>query len=137
MKNSITDSTEGSGAPRAINLPTRKSSAAFSDAVMAGNTLYISGRLGLELSTGRPPASAEQEARNVLDDLRSVLREAHLTMDDLVNVQIFCPDITLYDTFNQVYRGYFDDVLPTRAFIGSGPLLFGARFELTGIAVRT
>ena len=98
----MTDSTESSGAPRAINLPTRKSSAAFSDAVMAGNTLYISGRLGLELSTGRPPASAEQEARNVLDDLRSVLREAHLTMDDLVNVQIFCPDITLYDTFNQV-----------------------------------
>ena len=137
MKNSMTDSTEGSGAPRAINLPTRKSSAAFSDAVMAGNTLYISGRLGLEPSTRRPPASVEQEARNVLDDLRSVLTEAKMTMNDLVSVQIFCPDITLYDTFNKVYRGYFDDLLPSRSFIGSGQLLFGARFELTGIAVRT
>ena len=57
-------------------------------------------------------------------------------MDDLVSIQIFCPDLSLYERFNAVYRTYFDDHFPARAFIGSGPLLRGARFEINGIAAR-
>lgn len=122
--------------PRAINLPGRTTSAPFSDAVLAGDTLYVAGRLGMDPATGRPPATAEQEARNVLDGIEAVLAEAGMTMDDLVSVQVFCSDVSLYGAFNSVYRGYFDDDPPARAFLGSGTLLFGARFEVTGIAVR-
>lgn len=122
--------------PRAINLPGRTTSAPFSDAVLAGDTLYVAGRLGMDPATGRPPATAEQEARNVLDGIEAVLAEAGMTMDDLVSVQVFCSDVSLYGAFNSVYREYFDDDPPARAFLGSGTLLFGARFEVTGIAVR-
>lgn len=122
--------------PRAINLPGRTTTAPFSDAVLAGDTLYVAGRLGMDPRTGRPPATAEQEARNVLDGIRAVLAEAGMTMDDLVSVQVFCSDVSLYGAFNEVYREYFDDDPPARAFLGSGTLLFGARFEVTGIAVR-
>ena len=122
--------------PRAINLPGRTTSAPFSDAVLAGDTLYVAGRLGMDPETGRPPATAEQEARNVLDGIEAVLAEAGMTMDDLVSVQVFCSDVSLYGAFNRVYREYFDDDPPARAFLGSGTLLFGARFEVTGIAVR-
>lgn len=122
--------------PRAINLPGRTTSAPFSDAVLAGDTLYVAGRLGMDPETGRPPATAEQEARNVLDGIEAVLAEAGMTMDDLVSVQVFCSDVSLYGAFNSVYREYFDDDPPARAFLGSGTLLFGARFEVTGIAVR-
>ena len=122
--------------PRAINLPGRTTSAPFSDAVLAGDTLYVAGRLGMDPATGRPPATAEQEARNVLDGIEAVLAEAGMTMDDLVSVQVFCSDVSLYGAFNRVYREYFDDDPPARAFLGSGTLLFGARFEVTGIAVR-
>ena len=122
--------------PRAINLPGRTTSAPFSDAVLAGDTLYVAGRLGMDSETGRPPATAEQEARNVLDGIEAVLAEAGMTMDDLVSVQVFCSDVSLYGAFNSVYREYFDDDPPARAFLGSGTLLFGARFEVTGIAVR-
>lgn len=106
----------------------------FSDAVRAGDTLYISGRLGLDRQTHRPPAEAADEARLVLDDLAGVLAHAGLSMDDLVMVTIFASDISLFETFNAVYLTYFDGDLPARAFVGSGPLLFGARFELTAIA---
>ena len=128
--------TQGSSQPRAINLPGRTTAAPFSDAVLAGDTLYVAGRLGLDPDTGRPPATAEQEARNVLNGIQAVLAEADMTMSDLVTVQVFCADVGLYGAFNSVYREYFDDAPPARAFLGSGTLLFGARFEVTGIAVR-
>ena len=127
---------EESSAPRAINLPGRTTTAPFSDAVLAGNTLYVAGRLGMDPETGRPPATAEQEARNVLDGIQAVLAEADMTMDDLVSVQVFCSDVGLYGAFNSVYREYFNSDPPARAFLGSGTLLFGARFEVTGIAVK-
>ena len=45
-----------------------------------------------------------------------------MTMDDLVTVQVFCSDISLFDTWNKVYPTYFTKELPARAFLGSGPL---------------
>ena len=72
----------------------------------------------------------------MLDGVRAVLAEAGMQMNDLVFVQIFCSDVSLFDTFNAVYRQYFSGDLPARAFLGSGPLLFGARFEIIGIAAR-
>ncbi len=121
---------------RAINLPGRTTQAPFSDAILAGDTLYLSGRLGMDPATGQPPAEAQQEARNVLDQIRSVLEEAGMTMDDLVTVQVFCSDVAHYADFNAVYTSYFTSDPPARAFVGSGALLRGARFEVMGIAVR-
>ena len=57
-------------------------------------------------------------------------------MDDLVSVQIFCSDVTLFEQFNIVYRTYFKAEFPARAFLGSGKLLFDARFEVQGIAAK-
>jgi 2-iminobutanoate/2-iminopropanoate deaminase len=119
-----------------INLPGRAVAAPFSDAVLVGDTLYLAGRLGLDPATRRPPESPEAEARLLLDQFVAVLAEAQMTMDDLVSVQVFCSDVALFDTWNRVYPGYFGKDLPARAFIGSGPLLFGARFEMQAVAVR-
>jgi enamine deaminase RidA (YjgF/YER057c/UK114 family) len=119
-----------------LNLPGRRTDLPFSDAVRIGDTLYISGRIGFEPGTMKLPASPDQEARNLLDGIQSVLQIAKMEMDDLVYVQLFCSDVSLFDTFNSVYRGYFKKDLPARAFLGSGPLLFNARFEMMGIAVK-
>ena len=108
----------------------------FSSGVLVGNTYYVSGHIGLDPATKRPPADAEQEARLMLDGFRGTLGRANLAMDDLVYVQIFCADVALFEKFNAIYRGYFSGEFPTRAFLGSGPLLFGARFEIQGIAVK-
>jgi enamine deaminase RidA (YjgF/YER057c/UK114 family) len=57
-------------------------------------------------------------------------------MDDLVSVQIFCPDVSLWERFSAAYLKRFSQELPARAFVGSGPLLLGGRFEMMGVAVR-
>jgi 2-iminobutanoate/2-iminopropanoate deaminase len=107
----------------------------FSDAVRAGKSLYVSGRIGIDPSTGKPPENVDAEAHALMDNLKGVLDAAGMKMKDLVQITVFCPDLSQYASFNDVYLSYFDGDLPARAFVGSGPLLFGARFELTAIAV--
>jgi len=126
----------GSSAARTyINLP-RKASLPFSDAVQVGDTLYLSGRIGLDPVTGMAPASIDEELRLLFDGFESVLARANMNMDDLVWVQVFSPDVSLWEQFNTAYVKRFSNDLPARAFIGSGPLLKGGRFEMMGIAVR-
>ncbi|MGA7631461.1 MAG: RidA family protein [Terriglobales bacterium] len=107
----------------------------FSDAVLVGNTLYVAGTVGFD-NTGKPPASAEEEAKLTMDGLKRVIESEGMAMDDLVSVQVFCTDFTLYDRFNGVYRTYFHDQFPARAFIGVASLVRGAHFEIMGIAVK-
>ena len=83
-----------------------------------------SGNVSARLSDGRvvlTPSSLDYES---------------MSMDDLVMVNVHCPDLSLYNDFNEVYRTYFTDHFPARAFLGSGPLLLGGHFEATAIAVR-
>jgi len=113
----------------------KSTAAPFSGGVLIGDTFYLSGTLGLE-GNQQVPASAETEATNVLNNIQKTLAEAGMTMDDLATVQVFCSDVSNYDAFNKVYRGFFKQEFPARAFLGSGKLLFGARFEVQGIAVK-
>ncbi|PCJ23725.1 MAG: reactive intermediate/imine deaminase [SAR86 cluster bacterium] len=106
----------------------------FSGAVLTDGTLYLSGMIGLV--DGQVPDSAAEEARVLLDQVKATLEQAGMTMDDLVYVQIFCSDVAHYDAFNSVYRGYFTEEFPARAFVGVGTLLFDARFEIQSIAVK-
>ena len=108
----------------------------FSEAVMVGDRLYISGNGGLDLETMSPPDDPKEEARILMENFKAVLELADMTMDDLAYVTIYCPDLSLYGDFNEVYREYFEGDFPARAFVGSGPLLFGMRFEMQAIAER-
>jgi 2-iminobutanoate/2-iminopropanoate deaminase len=112
-----------------------KSLPPFSGGVFVGDTLYLAGMIGRD-KDGKVPGEAAAEAKLVLDQVQATLKEAGLTMDDLVSVQIFCSDVAHYAAFNDVYRGYFKKEFPARAFIGSGKLLFDARFEVQGIAAK-
>ena len=106
----------------------------FSGAVWVGDLLFLSGTIGLE--NGQVPSEAAEEARLVMESIKGTLEAAGLTMDDLVSVQVYCSDVDLYDVFNRVYRTYFTENFPARAFLGSGTLLFNARWEVMGIASR-
>ncbi|HEX6805122.1 MAG TPA: Rid family hydrolase [Terriglobales bacterium] len=108
----------------------------FSDGVLVNDTLYLSGRIGIDPQTGIAPADVRSELKFLFDGVEEVLRRAGMTMNDLVYVQIFSPDVSLWNEFNQAYVQRFSRELPARAFIGSGPLLLGARFEMIGIAIR-
>lgn len=107
----------------------------FSGSVKVRDTLYISGQIGLGPDR-KPPADVTAEAKLVMEALKNQVVRQGMTMDDLVSVQIFCSDVKHYDAFNAVYRTYFTREFPARAFLGSGTLLFGARFEVMGVAVK-
>ena len=112
-----------------LNLP-------FSSGVLVGDTLYIAGHLGLDPQTRKPPPDAEVEARLVMDAIKKVVEKFDMTMDDIVMIEVHCTDLDLYGTFNAVYRTYFKEGFPARAFLGSPMLLRDARFEVLGIAVK-
>jgi enamine deaminase RidA (YjgF/YER057c/UK114 family) len=107
----------------------------FSSGVVVGNTLYIAGTTADtdKIKTGLTP---EAEAKDVMEQIKVTVDKAGMSMDDIVSMQVFCTDLGLYDAFNSVYRTYFKGNFPARAFIGGNKLLFGARFEVLGIAVK-
>jgi len=106
----------------------------FSAAVKVGETLYLSGEIGLN-EDQQVPQDPKEEARLLMEGFKKTLSKAGYTMDDLVTVTVFCSDVKHYSAFNEVYRSYFKETFPARAFVGAGTLLFDARFEMQGIAV--
>ena len=108
----------------------------FSSGVLVGDTLYIAGTTGVDPTT-KGPVSPEEEARLVMDNIKQVVEQAGMTMDDIVSIQVYCTDLSNYDTFNKVYQTYFHGDFPARAFVGTSNLLFNAHFEVMGIAVRS
>ena len=111
--------------------------APYSQGVIADDTLYISGTLGLDAKTGQPPADPKVEVQMIMDSIKRVAEAAGYKMDDIVNVQVFCTDLSLFASFNEVYRTYFQSGrMPARAFIGTDKLLRGARFEVSATAVK-
>ena len=132
----VLSQTDAAVKRRVINLPERSPQAAYSSAILTGDTLYISGNIGFDPKTGKPPEKIEDEIKNLLDSYRRLLTQAGFTMDDLVYVQVSCTDLSLYDKFNAAYNTYFTKDLPTRQFIGVASLLKGGHFEMQGIAVK-
>ena len=130
-----------SGAPERSyyehNFPPGSQALPFSDAVRTGNTLYVAGHIGIDPKTGNAAASPEAEARLVMEAVKATLARAGFSMDEFVSVTVYCTDLTLYDTFNAVYGGYFHRHHPARAFIGVAHLVRGAHFEVQGVAVKT
>ncbi|HEY7097455.1 MAG TPA: RidA family protein [Terriglobales bacterium] len=126
-----------SSGKRYINLSGRRSGLPFSDGVLVGNTLYLSGRLGIDPATGKVPTDVDQEIKLLLDGFEGVLAEAGMTMNDLVSVQIFSPRLDLWEKFNAAYVKRFSGEFPARAYIGSGPLLLDGRFEMMGMAAKS
>jgi 2-iminobutanoate/2-iminopropanoate deaminase len=110
--------------------------APYSNGVMVGETLYVAGNIGIEAATGQAPANIDTETHLVMDAVKRTVEQAGLTMDDLVSVTVYCTDLELFDKFNTIYRTYFHDQFPARAFIGVNKLLRGGHFEVAAIAVK-
>jgi 2-iminobutanoate/2-iminopropanoate deaminase len=119
-----------------INLPNRPKGLPFSDAILAGDTLYISGRIGIDPATGLAPPEVDRELNILFEEFSGVLNAAGMRWDELVWVQVFSPDLSLWERFNSEYVKHFGGEFPARAFLSSGPLLRNGKFEMMGIAVK-
>ncbi len=120
-----------------FNLPDRGHDYPFSDGVIIGDTVYLSGRIGMDPKTGRAATDVEEEARLLMEGFREVLAKVSMGLEDLVFCTVYCTDMSLFLRFNAVYRTYFKKGFPARAFLGCSELVLGARFEMQAIAVRS
>ncbi len=110
----------------------------FSEAVLVGDTLYLSGQIGVVPGTLElVPGGIEPEARRTLENIRLVLEAHAFSLADVVKCTVMLADIAEWGTFNQVYAEFFDaGRYPARSALGANGLALGARVEVECIAVR-
>lgn len=113
---------------RALALP-------FSDAVRANGMLYLSGQIGnLPGTTDLAPGGITAEARQALDNIRTILESNGSSMDRIVKCTVMLADIAEWPAFNSVYVGYFPGNKPARSAFAASGLAFGARVEVECLA---
>jgi 2-iminobutanoate/2-iminopropanoate deaminase len=108
----------------------------FSPGVLVGDTLYVAGQTGNDLKTGQIPEEFEAEVRKTLDNVGLILKEAGMTFDNAVAVQVYLTDMTLFPRMNAVYTTYFKDPRPARTTVGVAKLVGTARIEITVTASK-
>ena len=125
---------------RAIQPPNYKPTPSpLTPAILIGDTLYLSGSTGGDPVSGQLVAGGfEPELRQIMSNVQIVLKEAGMTLADVVTVTAYLADMADFPRFNEIYREYFTSTpLPTRSTVAVQGLARGARLELTMTAVRT
>jgi reactive intermediate/imine deaminase len=108
----------------------------YSQAVRAGNTLYLSGQAPLDPATGAlVTGDIAAQATRVFDNLQAVLTAGGATFDDVVRVAIYMTDLGNFGAVNAVMAKYFREPYPARSTIGVAALPKGAAVEIDMIAV--
>ena len=109
----------------------------YSQALLVGNTLYISGQLGIDPATGKlvdgdTAAQAEQALKNIM----AILMEENMSMHNVAQVQVFLADIADFAAVNEVYKSFFSEPYPARAAIQAGALPAGGNVEILVTAIK-
>src|ERR1043166_9457009 len=90
----------------------------FSAAILADGTLYVSGMIGTDLKTKAVPANFDDEVKAVLGNIGIVLKAGGMDYKDVVSVQVYLTDMTLFPRMNAVYTTFFKEPRPSRTTVG-------------------
>lgn len=118
-------STEG--APKAIGT--------YSQAVKVGDTVYLSGQIGLNPATMEMVEGIEAQVRRVFDNLSAVAQAAGGSLSDIAKLNIFLTDLSHFALVNSIMAEYFKEPYPARAAVGVASLPRGALVEADGVMV--
>lgn len=115
----------------------KKANLPFSEVVIVGNMMFLSGQVG---SSPEDPmilvdGGIKNEARQALENIKSVLERNGATMQNVVKCTVMLADISEWAEFNSVYIQYFPNDKPARSAFGTSGLALGARVEIECIAV--
>lgn len=103
----------------------------FSEAVRVGNTLYLSGQIGIVPGTMKlVPGGMVEEAKQTMENIKASLEANGYAMSDLVKCTVMLADISEWGAFNQVYKTFFTGHYPARSALGANGLALGARVEV-------
>ena len=109
----------------------------YSQAIMAGDTLYISGQMPIDPATGRIPESIEQQAQQVFKNVAAILEQAGMTLENVVKTTVFMKDLSSFGTVNELYGTFFNGTqYPARACVEVAKLPKDALIEMEVIAAK-
>jgi 2-iminobutanoate/2-iminopropanoate deaminase len=106
----------------------------YSQAVISGSTVYVSGQLGVDPATGLMPESTSEQTRYSLTNLRNVLEAAGSSLDKVLRVGVFMVDLAHFKAFNEVYATFFTGVCPARTTVQVAGLPLRAKIEIEAVA---
>jgi reactive intermediate/imine deaminase len=107
----------------------------FSPAIRVGNVIYLSGQLGNRIGTRElVPGGITAEARQTLENIRTVLEASGSSLDRVFKCTVFLADIADYSAMNAVYASYFSKDPPARSTVAGSGLALGARVEIECMA---
>ncbi len=110
----------------------------FSPGILVDGTLYVSGQVGRDLKTGTISEDFEVETKKCLENAGIILKAAGMSFDDVVAVQVYLTDISLFPRMNAVYSSVFKEPRPSRTTVGVSKLAAaGARIEITMTARKS
>ena len=108
----------------------------YSQAVAAGNTIYLSGQIGLDPQTMEMTEGFDAQAHRVFANLRAVAAASGGTLDDIVKLTVFLSDLTNFVKLNEIMTQYFTNPYPARSAVGVSQLPRGALVEIEAILVK-
>ena len=108
----------------------------YSQAVEAGSTLYISGQLPIDASTGSMPETIEEQTRQSLTNLGHIAAEAGYSLADAVKVTVLLDSIADFTAMNGVYATFFTENMPARVCYEVAKLPMGAKVEIDAILCK-
>lgn len=106
----------------------------YSQAVRAGNLLFISGQLPIDPATGDMPRDPAAQARQALSNLKAIVEQAGGSLAQVVRVGIFMTDLAAFKAVNEVYAGFFTQPFPARTTVQVSKLPLGAGLEIEAVA---
>jgi len=108
----------------------------YSQAVKFGNLLFLAGQIAIDPKTNQlmKDASIEDQTRLVLNNLKAVLEENGMTMDNALSTTVFLKDLNDFAKMNAVYAEFFKSAAPARATVEVSKLPAGARVEIDAVA---
>ncbi len=107
----------------------------YSQAVRAGDTLYLSGQIGLDPATGQLVEGIENQIHRVFGNLKTVAEAAGASLGDVVKLNVYLTDLANFACVNEAMAKYFSQPYPARAAVGVASLPRGALVEADAIAV--
>jgi 2-iminobutanoate/2-iminopropanoate deaminase len=107
----------------------------YSQAVRAGDLLFISGQIGIDPATGTMTEGLEAQVEQVLENLKSIVEEAGGSMGSIVKATVLLQSMDDFKAMNGIYAGYFESDPPARAAFEVGALPLGALVEIEAIAL--
>ena len=107
----------------------------LSGAVLAGNTLYVSGQLGIDPSNGKMQEGDRAQTLQAMENLSAQLAQAGMTLEDVVKTMIYVAADTNVAEVNEAYASYFGENLPARSLVRAAFPNTAAKVEIEAIAV--